>query len=593
MNIKHAMELLKSAGPILKHAIASGQILNPQCELTQPDPDILCEYGVTVPMSDGFSLTANLYRSQRAAAADEPMPVIMCAHPYDNRLTGHQGKTPLNGPPQQYRLIPQAGRPRFSNLTSWESPDPNFWVPSGYAVVNLNLPGYAGSEGPPGVFTETQAKCYYEAIEWAAAQPWSTGKVGLNGVSFLAITQYHVAACQYYGGPPPALKCISPWEGLTDMYRDAFCPGGVSEVGFPDFWWSSEVLPALSGTEADFLHVEGAKPKQFLTEHPLFDAFWAEKAAKVDQIDLPMLVCASFSDHGLHTVGSFRAFVHAKSNHKWVYTHRYGKWDVYYSPEVQQLTRDFMDCFLKDDTSSGFLDTPPVRLEVRSSRDVVHDVRYESEWPPAAAKRRKLYFDAGSPTLSESPITHTAEITYEGNGGEVVVQYRFETATEVVGVMILELHVEVRAAEGETDVPDDLTVFAVAEKLDVEGKPVRFYGSVGERNDVLSKGYLRASMRALDEARSTPHQPELRLDLVEKLSPNEVVPVTIPMFPHATFFEAGESLEIQISSKEIVSHPVYEKVSDDNAGIHVIHVGGPHPSHLSVPTLDASGSSSS
>ena len=119
----------------------------------------------------------------------------------------------------------------------------------------------------------------------------------------------------------------------------------------------------------------------FLKLHPFYDDFWREKAAKLDQITIPMLVCASFSDHGLHTAGSFRAFVKSKSSQKWVYTHRTGKWDAYYSPEVQQLTKEFMDCFLKDDTSSGFLQRAPVRLEVRSSRDVIHEVRDEQEWP--------------------------------------------------------------------------------------------------------------------------------------------------------------------------------------------------------------------
>ncbi|MEO1088852.1 MAG: CocE/NonD family hydrolase, partial [Acidobacteriota bacterium] len=153
MNIKNIVDLLHAAGPILKNAVASGQLLRPQCELTPPDPDVLCEYDVHVPMPEGFSLTANIFRSKSKAESGERLPIIMCAHPYDNRLTAHQGKTPLHGPPQQYRLIPQAGRPRFSTLTSWESPDPNFWVPAGYAVVNLNLPGYGGSGGPPEVFT--------------------------------------------------------------------------------------------------------------------------------------------------------------------------------------------------------------------------------------------------------------------------------------------------------------------------------------------------------------------------------------------------------------------------------------------------------
>ena len=73
---------------------------------------------------------------------------------------------------------------------------------------------------------------------------------------------------------------------------------------------------------------------EFLEKHPLYDEFWKEKVAALEQIDLPMLVCGSFSDHGLHTTGSCRAFIKAKSKHKWLYTHRSGKWTVYYSPGV-------------------------------------------------------------------------------------------------------------------------------------------------------------------------------------------------------------------------------------------------------------------
>ncbi|MEK6585419.1 MAG: hypothetical protein AABZ24_03670, partial [Nitrospirota bacterium] len=88
----------------------------------------------------------------RAAAAGEPVPVVMCAHPYDNHLTPALGKTPFGGPPLQYRMVPQVGRPVFSTLTSWEAPDPNFWIPNGYAVVNMNLPGYANSVDVSGNF---------------------------------------------------------------------------------------------------------------------------------------------------------------------------------------------------------------------------------------------------------------------------------------------------------------------------------------------------------------------------------------------------------------------------------------------------------
>ena len=122
----------------------------------------------------------------------------------------------------------------------------------------------------------------------------------------------------------------------------------------------------------------------------------ASRAAKLDQITIPMLVCASFSDHSFHTAGSFRAFVKSKSSQKWVYTHRTGKWIAYYSPEVQQFTKEFMDCFLKDDTSSGFLKRAPVRLEVRSSGDIIHEIRDEQEWPLARTRYTGLYL-SGQP----------------------------------------------------------------------------------------------------------------------------------------------------------------------------------------------------
>ena len=66
--------------------------------------------------------------------------------------------------------------------------------------------------------------------------------------------------------------------------------------------------PAINGTEEDFAEFEGSIATDYLENYPFYDDFWKAKAAKVDEITVPMLVCASFSDHGLHTMGSFRAF---------------------------------------------------------------------------------------------------------------------------------------------------------------------------------------------------------------------------------------------------------------------------------------------
>jgi predicted acyl esterase len=66
---------------------------------TRPDPDILCEYDVEVPIADGVRLTANVFRSRAAQGRGARVPVVMCAHPYDNRLIPALGTTLLGGPP--------------------------------------------------------------------------------------------------------------------------------------------------------------------------------------------------------------------------------------------------------------------------------------------------------------------------------------------------------------------------------------------------------------------------------------------------------------------------------------------------------------
>ena len=537
-------------------------------------------------MNEGFSVTANIFRSRNAANKDEKVPVVMCAHPYNNHLTPALKKTPFGGPPQQYRLIPQAGgNPSFSKLTSWESPDPNFWIPAGYALVNMNLPGYANSEGPPSAFSEHQGKCYYEAIEWVAKQPWCSGKVGLNGVSFLAISQYYVAACQAYGGPPPSLCCISPWEGLTDPYRDIFSFGGLSDVGFPTFWWATEVKPTINGSVEDFEKFEGSIPTDYLKHHPFYDDFWKEKAAKLDEITIPMLVCASFSDHGLHTTGSFRAFEKAKSKHKWVYTHRTGKWVSYYSPEVQNMTKDFMDCFLKDDTSSGFLDTPPVRLEVRSSLDEIHEVRYEHEWPLARTQYRKLYLSGQPQSIAFEKPERPMQAVYPAKNGNALFNFMFTEDTELSGYMKLRVWVEARPGKAGEKSPDDMAMFIAVNKLDRDGNAVHFNGSVGNRRDMVTRGNCRVSRRELDPVESSDWHPVQKGTSELKLKAGEIVPVDIELYPSSTFFSAGESLQLIVASNEIIPSPPYRKDVSCNHGEHVLHFGGNYGSYLLVPEI--------
>ena len=77
MRLREVRDMGRAVWPVLKRAVVSGQILNPRCELTEPDPDILCEYDVRIPLEDGSFVTANVFRSKARTGASSPRPLYL------------------------------------------------------------------------------------------------------------------------------------------------------------------------------------------------------------------------------------------------------------------------------------------------------------------------------------------------------------------------------------------------------------------------------------------------------------------------------------------------------------------------------------
>jgi len=345
------------------------------------------------------------------------------------------------------------------------------------------------------------------------------------------------------------------------------------------------VKPAINGTEEDYAKFEGSIATGYLKGHPFYDDFWKAKAAKLEEITVPMLVCASFSDHGLHTMGSFRAFEKAKSKHKWVYTHRTGKWVAYYSHEVQKMTRDFMDCFLKDDASNGFLDTPSVRLEVHSNRDEIHEVRYENEWPIARTQYTRLHLNEQPQSLLLDHPENQLEVAYSAKNGQAQFDFKFIEETELSGYMKLRVWVEARPEKTGEKAPDDMALFIAINKLDQGGDSVHFNGSVGINEDMVTRGWCKVSRRELDPVESTEWHPVQKGVSEQRLKVGEIVPVDIVLYPSSTLFAVGESLQLIVAPDEIISSPPYKKSASCNDGRHVLHFGGNYDSHLLVPII--------
>ncbi|RZV56047.1 MAG: CocE/NonD family hydrolase [Deltaproteobacteria bacterium] len=521
---------------------------------------VIVEDDVGVIVRDGTRLSAKVFRP----VAEGQYPVIMMLTAY--------GKD--RGPDQYPRAIEFGERPDFdsgtievSEWTSWEAPDPATWVPSGYAVVYLDVRGYLASEGEAGVLSPEDGEDFYDAIEWAGAQEWSNGNVGLLGVSYLAISQWVAATAN-----PPSLKAIAPWEGQTDAVREVLYHGGVPETAFVEFWIGR--VNSLANTPplpADIL----------LTLHPNMPEllpFLPTVGIALDQVTAPALICASWSDHGLHTRGSFEAYKQIPSEQKWIYNHGRAKWDVFYSDDAIAAQKQFFDHFLKGE-DNGMDEVRSIRLEVRESLDE-YQVRYEDEWPISRTEYEELYLDAASGALREDLPADTVVAEYAPLEGAATFTITFDEDTELTGNMKLKLWVS--ANEG-----TDMDLFVGVEKLDTNGEAVHFRGKAGFAETPAALGWLRVSERALDESRSTPQQPWLSHDNPQPLTPNEIVPVEVEILPSSTLFRAGESLQVIVQGQDLFEHPslAHDHSDDVNRGTHSIHTGGQYDSHLLAPVV--------
>ena len=566
MNSRHG-------SPDLRYALERLRgIARPQVTVTSPPGGVRIERDVPVRVRDGTTLRVSVFRPQLDGAAR--FPVLMCAHPYGKDALPK--RTPFGYiAPLMYRILRQPAPVRFSALTTWEAPDPAFWVPRGYVVVNCDLRGCGHSDGVGTPFSDQETEDYYDLIEWAAAQPWSTGRVGLNGVSYLAISQWKVAARQ-----PPHLAAICPWEGFTDAYRDFAYPGGVREDGFFSLW--SRQLRRSARLTADL--------REEQLRRPLWDDWWAARVPHLEDIQVPALICASFSDHNLHSRGSFEAFRRTGSRHRWLYTHRGGKWATYYSSDALAFQAQFFDHFLKD-VENGMLAVPPIRLEVRDTGDGIHEVRQEPAWPLSGTRWTPLYLSAdgglheGGQTVDGT--SESREMSFDTRTGRASFSWTVPRDVELSGPMRVRLYLSVPAAPGKAT--PDPHLFVAVRKLR-RGRHVGFEGSYGFGHDVVTRGWLNVSHRLADAERSTPWLPVSRHDIAEPLTPGNIVPLDVELLPSATFFRAGDVLRLDVQGRPLFTRNILlgqfpADYARSSGATVLLHVGGGHEAHLVAPLI--------
>ncbi len=527
---------------------------------------IVFEKDIAVRLRDGVTIYVDVFRP----AGTESVPVIVAWSPYGK---GQGTSVSVMG---IFGLV-GLDNGTVSGLEKFEAPDPAYWCAQGYAICNPDSRGVVDSEGDSLLWDRQEGQDCYDVIEWLAGQEWCSGKVGMSGTSYLAVSQWFTAAEQ-----PPHLAAINPVEGVSDVYRDLVMRGGMPDTGFAQqlqdgsFFGKNRKEDIISEAE----------------KYPLMTGLWENKIPQFDRITAPAYIVASYSNT-LHAAGTFRAWRRIASADKWLRIHNSQEWPDYYDEANVEDLRRFLDHYLKGD-DNGWEQTPHVRYSILDLEGGDQVGVPADAFPPADVISTKFYLAGRTRTLTRTAPPDEVETSYavDSNPNAVSFLTRFDEETVLAGYPKAHLFVEARDA-------DDMDMFVLVQKLDAYGTPLQAFtvpNHSAMAHDVTdhgatvlrykgSDGRLRASARHLDETLTTDEVPAHTFDRVEKLSPGEVAEIEIDLLPIGLAFHPGEQLRFVISSRNLLGTlmPGIREYAGANTGRHVIHTGGQHASYLQLP----------
>jgi uncharacterized protein len=535
---------------------------------------------ISITMSDGVKIAAALF----LPPGKERFPTLLAASPYrfDNDMAP---------------AIP---------LFLWRETGPIGWyLEQGYAYIHMDVRGTGRSGGEYRYQCKREQRDLYEVVEWIAAQRWSNGKVGGIGQSYFARSQWFMATQN-----PPHLGCVAPYDGHIDTYRDSAYTGGIPG-GYPTSWWEQVRTVNLYPTAGKKRFVDYDYPAQ-VKRHPTYDAFWRERAAaeKLEKIKAPVFSIGVWSKVDLHLNGNIVGYQRAGGPRKLLV---FGSSDVYaavadYSSIAfhEKYLLPFYDCYLKGKRTS-YLDEPDVRYFVTGAD------RFDSapNWPPKNSRYVPYYLGAG-PTGSVTSLNDGAlsENAPKEQGDPTVFDYPNPGWRQgVVGPgkdgrpdpvrRVLTFTTPPLERDLEVAGPIELILHAASSRNDTD-----FYVKLSEqmpqdetdrkadlqpRSRIVTKGWLRASMRAIDKKLSKSHAPHYSHTKPQMLTPNRVYEFTIAVMPTAYRFKRGSRIRLELANGDSsvtevqFSHPY----TPDKVGRDIIHHDARHPSRLLLPVMDS------
>jgi putative CocE/NonD family hydrolase len=371
------------------------------------------EHNVAVAMRDGVTLYADIYRPEGAG----PFPTILQRTPYD----------------------------KTTSLTNTML-DPIRAAKAGFAVVIQDTRGRHASEGEFYAFRD-DIDDGYDTVEWAAAQRWSNGKVGMYGASYVGATQWLAATSR-----PPHLVTIVPTVTASNYHDGWTYQGGAFELGFNMSWTLLQLTLAnfknVSGVQGvprerrgemirlidnmtegfehlptkDFPGLDSGLAKYYYDwlAHPDFDEYWQKLCIedKHSEIDVPAMHFGGWYDIFLGgTIRNYLGMKESGANETarkgqrliigpWAHgargsmmagRHYFGIMADPMATDVDGVHLRWFDHWLND-AKNGITEEAPVQIFVMGD----DQWRDEQEWPLARAVETKYYLHSGGKANSKN-----------------------------------------------------------------------------------------------------------------------------------------------------------------------------------------------
>lgn len=526
-----------------------------------------------------------------------------------------------NGDKMRYSLVLPNGKDRFPVLVVYDgyaagsvAGQAPAWVKEGYAVMGISVPGTGCSTGDNQVFDESTGAAGAFAVEWAADQSWSTGRIGMIGSSYSGYNQLWVAAHQ-----PKGLVAITPSKNVADPYRDVGYPGGIPNIGFPNMWWSLFPLfwkQAATIVEKDDKDCAATAARNIANldrpdldlrkwlENPYDDGVYVQRSANrvTGKINIPTLGNQSWQDEQIGPRAGYYEDTIA-ADKMWLLSSNGDHNTNSRSDEVDGSIKRFLAHFVKGE-NNGFDKEPRVRIlqEMQMTDEKLAGgmaklksrAMADMGSMPVKVKPMRLWLQSGGGLSDAKPATSSSATDYQypvdsptvnvpahpifGGPAPTGEGWDATTAAGKSGELTFTTAALPQAlsfyGEGSADIW--LSATAPNTDLQVTVSEVRPDG----QEMFVQRGWLRASKREQDVKRSTvlrPYSTFLREDDKPLVAGQPVLArVEINKFAHV--FRAGSSIRVTIDTPSNTGYWVFG--NDKTPSVNTIWHDASHPSKV-------------